>query len=193
MNMENLRFIGGYRQAFTTGAVTVVAAGTATAGHLLAIRNKSHAPRNRAVRLVALEVEFILTTAFTAAQEVGFDAYVLRGYLAAHTGATALTLGDGAGRYETAYPPSIALTGRIADAGALTAGTHALDTNAFARGSMWAAGIGAVLTTRRYESPDLGWWLGDEEGVVVRNSVLMGAVGVGKWHFTAEIEEYEVV
>jgi len=186
------KLLGAYRQTFTTGAVTTIAAGTATAGHLFAIRNTA---AGRQFRLTALEVEFILTTAFGAAQEVGFDVYMLGDYTTAHSGATALTLNDGAGRYMPAYSRTTSLVGRIADAGALTAGVHTMETNAIARGSCWGTAIGAMLATRRYDFAGTtagGFWFGCEEGFLIRNTVLMGATGVGKWHITTELEEYEV-
>lgn len=180
--------IGSYRQTFTTGAVTTIAAGTATAGHLLALRN---ATAGKYVRIRALEAEFILTTAFGAAQEVGFDAYIARSYSAAHTGATALTLATNDGKKLTGYNTTI-LTGRIADAGALTAGTHTFDANAIARGSVWCSAVGTQLSARRYDfsaTDPGGILLGQNEGIVIRNTILMGASGVGKWHFTADWDD----
>lgn len=176
---------GSYKQTYTTGAVTTIAAGTATAGHILALRNASS---THVVRLRSLEVEFILTTAFGAAQEVGFDAYIARSYSAAHTGATALT--TTLGKKRVGFDSTV-LSGRIADAGALTAGTHTLDTNAFARGSVWCSAIGARLGPNYYDlsGEPGGLYLTTNEGIVVRNTVLMGATGVGKWHFTVEWDD----
>lgn len=177
--------ISSHKHTFTSGAVTTIAAGTATAGHILALRNPS---TTRTARLRSLEVEFILTTAFGAAQEVGFDAYIARSYSAAHTGATALTITGG--RKRVGFDASV-LTGRIADAGALTAGTHTLDTNAFARGSVWCSAIGTRLGPNFYDlSADPGGiYLATSEGIVICNTILMGATGVGKWHFTVEWDE----
>lgn len=186
MGSWNPTIIGSHRHTFTSGAVTTIAAGTSTAGHILALRS---ATSGKAVVLKSLEAEFILTTAFSSAQEVGFDAYILRGYSAAHTGATALTLTGG--RKITDYPATI-LTGRIADTGALTAGTHTMDTNAFARGSLYASAIGAQFGPRFYDftgTREGGITIGYEEGILIRNTIVMGATGVGKWHFTVEWEE----
>jgi hypothetical protein len=170
---------------FTTGAVTTIAAGTATAGHILAMRSDS---TPGAIRLRSFEPEFILTTAFGAAQEVGFDMLIARGYTAAHTGATALTMTGGGMTDQSAT----ILTGRIADAGALTAGTHTLDANPIAKGSQWCSAVGAALQPRVYDftsSPRGGIILAADEGFVVRNTILMGATGVGKWHFTLEWDD----
>jgi hypothetical protein len=185
-----MRTRGMYRQTFTTGAVTTVTAGTATAGHIFAVRNKDTAVR---VLLRALEAEFTLTTAFGAAQRVAFDAFIARDYTAPHTGATALDFTGDTGKRTRESPASV-LTGRIADTGALTAGTHALDANPIAVGSAWMGAIGDQLTVRRYDftadgddDPRFrGFWLGKDEGLVLRNVVTMGATGVGLWHFTLE-------
>lgn len=179
---------GSYRQQFSTGSVTTIAAASATAGHLLALRNASS---TTAVRIRSLEVEFILTTAFGAAQQVGFDAVIARSYSAAHTGATALTLTGDTGNARAAQDATV-LTGRIADAGALTAGTHTLDTYSIARGSVWASAIGALLGPRFYDFTGLdsgGIVLVQNEGLVVRNMTLMGATGVGRWDFTVEWDD----
>jgi hypothetical protein len=183
--------IGSYRQTVTTGAVTTIAAGTATAGHILSLRS---ATAGKAVRLRSLEVEFILTTAFGAAQEVGFDAYVARSYSAAHTGGTAIDFTGDTGKAKQTTNSTI-LTGRTASASALTAGTHTLDTNAVARGSAWCSAIGAVLGPRFYDFTALepgGLVLVNAEGLVVRNTILMGATGVGKWHFTFDWDDVVV-
>lgn len=180
---------GSYREVFTTGAVTTIAAETSTAGHLLALRNKAAPPIISVLK--AIEVEFVLTTAFGTAQEVGFSAYLLRAYLAAHTSGTALTVGGG---QRTLADGPARLTGSIANTGALTAGTQTIDTNPIARGSCYASAVGAQVLARRYDfMPFGGFELGDEEGLLITNAIVMGASGVGKWHFTVEWDEYRII
>lgn len=183
--------LSSHKQTVSTGSVTTIAAATATAGHLLALRS---ATAGKAVRIRSMEVEFILTTAFGAAQRVGFDAVVARAYTAAHTLQTALDFSGNTGNARTSYDATI-LTGRIAGTAALTAGTHTLDTNPVARGSYWASAIGQVLGPRFYDFSGLecgGLVLANEEGLVVRNTVLMGATGVGQWDFTFEWDDVVV-
>lgn len=184
---------GSYRQQFTTGNVTTIAAGTGTAGHLLALR-WAPASTARHCRIRALEVEFLLTTAFGAAQEVAFDAVVARAYTAAHTAATgtALTLATNDGKARTSFDTT-QLTGRIASAAALTAAGSppTLDANPVAKGSVWCAAVGATMD-RWYDFSQLepgGIILANEEGLIVRNTILMGAAGVGKWQFTVDYDE----
>jgi hypothetical protein len=188
MGTPMIDIVGSYRHEMVTGAVTTIAAATATAGHLLALRNASAA---LALRLRRLEVEFLLTAAFGAAQEVGFDAVVARAYSVAHSGATALDFTGNTGKKRTTYPPSV-MTGRIANAGALTAGTHVLDTNPVASGSAWMAGVGSSIVRRVYDFSDLelgGLIFAQNEGLVIRNLILMGATGVGKWFFSADMDD----
>jgi hypothetical protein len=189
--------IGSYRQTFTTGAVTTIAAGTSTAGQLLVLRSSTV---GEAARIRSLEVEFILTTAFGTPQEVGFDAYIARAFSAAPTGATALTITGNDGKVLGDEPAAV-LAGRIANTGAITSGTHTLDNNAIARGSCWCSAVGAQLGPRFYDftSCDQGgiMLLGGDgsttcEGIVIRNTILMGATGVGKWHFTIEWDRVSV-
>lgn len=182
--------VSSHRHTWTTGAVTTIAAGTASAGHLLALRS-SHA--SRSIRIRTFEPEFILTTAFGAAQEVGFDVYLTSAYSAAHTGATALTMTGG--EIHSAGEATN-LTGRIADTGALTNGAHTINANAIARGSQWCSAIGAAIAPRLYDftSCEAGGLIltgeaATAEGLIVRNTILMGATGVGKWHFTFEWDD----
>ena len=183
------RIIGSYRHSWTTGAVTTIAAGTATAGHLLALR---YATADKAALVKSLEVSFLLTTAFGAAQRVGYDVVLARTYSAAHSGATALTMTGGTKNAGYAAP---LLTGRIADAGALTAGTHTFDANPVCKESFWCSAIGAKMGPTFYDfaaSEQKGLLLLADEGLVVRNVTLMGATGVGEWVFTCEWDEVEL-
>lgn len=188
--LTRFRPTGAYRAQLTTGNVTTIAAATATAGHLLALRNATGSART--VRLRSLEVEFILTTAFGAAQEVGFDAVIARAYTAAHTNQTALDFTTGStGRLKDTFDDSV-LTGRISGTAALTAGTHTFDTNPIARGSYYASAIGAVLGPRYFDftmNETGGVLFGADMGLVIRNSILMGATGVGRWTFTLDWED----
>lgn len=183
------RHLGSYRHTWTTGAVTTIAAATATAGHLLALRL---ATASKAVLLRSLEVEFQLTTAFGAAQRMGYDVSVVRGYTAAHSAQTALTMTGG--KKNAAHDTPV-LTGRIAGTGALTSGTHTFDANPLAKGYVYASAVGIILGPRYHDftvGDEGGVLIVNEEGLVVRNLVLMGATGVGEWAFTAEWDEYDI-
>lgn len=185
--------LGSFRQTFTTGDTTTIAAGTGTAGHLLAVR---WTRRDIFMRLRSLEIEFFLSTAFGAAQEVGFDVLVARNITASAAGATAATIA-GSGRMRAASLPSAISAGdiRVADAGAITSGTHTLDANAIARGSQYLSAIGQSISPRYYDFTQAalgGLIFAANEGFVIRNTILMGATGVGKWHITADWDEISI-
>lgn len=82
---------GSYRLAVSTGAVTVVAARTATAGFLFTMRNPS---TTVALYLKRVAARFIATTAYATAQETGADLILARSYTASATGATAVDVGS---------------------------------------------------------------------------------------------------
>lgn len=181
--------IGSYRQTFTSGLVAGIGAGTATLGHILALRWATAAPK--ACRIRSFEAEFILTTAFGAAQEVGYDLSIARSYTVAHGAGTALTIATNDGKYQTSQATS-SLTGRIANASAMTAGTHTFDANPIAKGSIWCGAVGARLEPVKHDYTRTalgGIVLAENEGLVGRNMVLMGATGVGKWFFTVEWDD----
>jgi hypothetical protein len=81
--------VGQYRPSITSGLTTTLAAGDL----LLSLR---HASAAYGVRLRALEVEAIVTTAFGAAQEVGFAAFIGRSYSVSPSGQTQVVMGSSA-------------------------------------------------------------------------------------------------
>jgi hypothetical protein len=163
-----------------TGLVTGVAAGTASAGHLLAMRN----PGALAVRLRYLDVSCTTLTAFTAAQEVGFDVFKATAYTAAHTGGAGVVPSKAFTDQAASLVTSTQL--RVATTGALTNGTDTLDTDRILTDSFWCAGLTSLLAWRQYNwssEPAGGLLLKANEGIVLRNTILMGAAGVVRWSF----------
>ena len=188
-----------YRAAFTTGSVTVINAATATAGHMFAARWRN---TNLAWLVRSIEAEFILTTAFGAAQEVGID-IVRASITSSHTGGTTLngpTVPVGAKKYETNGNASAWDVGgdlRIATTADLTAGSTpapVLDTRPVARSSFYAGAVGAGFYQKfdfsRGSIPGLIFQI--DQGLIIRNSILMGATGVGRWTFTFDCEEVQL-
>lgn len=196
---------GSYRLVCSTGAVTVIAARTATAGHLLSFRWSS-AVANGFIRYVG--VKFTLTTAYGTPQETGCDLIMARSYSASHTGATAVDTGStvmNTGKLMTSVNTSLMGTAglvRVGDTGALTAGTQTLDANPIGILSDWSgtigdtvprstsgvgSGFGTLWDARGKDDPPL--ILAQNEGFVIRNLILMGATGVGRWDFCIEWDE----
>lgn len=180
--------VGSYVATGLTGAVTTVAAGTASAGHLLAMR----CPGTGGIlqRLRKLEASCMTTVAFGAAQEVGFDLFKATGYSAPHTGGAGVV----PSKVHTDQPASLVTSTqlRIATTGALTNGTDTLDTDRLAADSFWCAGVTSFLPWRAYEFVDHplgGLVFKANEGIVLRNTVLMGAAGVVRWSFRLHFDD----
>lgn len=204
--LEGSYVLGGqHRLVVSSGAVTVIAARTATAGHIFAWRWSNTTANRCFLRYVG--AKFTLTTAYTTAQETGVDMIMARAYTASHTGATAVDNGStvaNTGKLMTAFrTPLVGVAGlcRVADTGALTAGTQTLDANPIGILSDWSGAIGdtvprstsgigsqygTLYDARDEQSPIV---LAQDEGFVLRNLILMGAVGVGRWDFCVEWDE----
>jgi hypothetical protein len=160
-----------FRYGGPTGLVTVIAAGTASAGHLYALRNPSTSTKT--VHLSRLRLAFFPTVAFGAAQGVRFAALKLTGYSVAHTGGTAITPAKKLSSLATA---SIA-TARIATTAELTAGTQTIAAQpGFSVGAWGTAPTFDSVWTPHDGLPEL---LEPGEGLLIRNEILMGATGVG--------------
>jgi hypothetical protein len=169
---------GEYTASLVSGALTVIAAGTATTGHLAALRWAQATP----CLIHSVDIEFLVTTGFTAAQALGFSLFKLTGYSVAHTAGTATVLGT-TGKKRTTQANSLVSDLRIAAAVALTAGTHTLDTAPVGQARFFtgAATAGTRLQQRLLMTDPLGYplVLGANEGLLIRNEILMGAGGVG--------------
>ena len=187
--------IGSYRISAASGLTTTIAAATATAGHLFSWR---WGDTTGVVGILKrLEITYLVTTGYTVAQEVGFDVVKATAYTASHTGAAAVTLTTTNTKTSTAHPVTKLTSARIADTGALTAGTHTFDAALLARDSMHAlaatAGGGLI---RQYDFSHLeagGYVFIRDEGFVVRNVILGGAAGSGRWAIDVEWDEGVVV
>lgn len=201
----NYNVRGSYRLVCSTGAVTTIAARTATAGQLLNFRNPS-STTTLFVKYVG--ARFTLTTAYTTAQETGCDLIVGRTFTVNGTNGTAVDVGStvaDTGNLLAAQSTSVITAGcvRVATAAEITNGTHTLDANPIGLVSGWSGAIGdqvplasaqsqapfaALYDARvsRHEAPIV---LAQNEGLIVRNLILMGAVGVGRWDFCVEWDE----
>jgi hypothetical protein len=163
-----------------SGLITTVAAGSATAGHLYVLRNPSSTKK---VFISRVRLAFHPTVAFGAAQAMVVALFKMTGYSAAHTGGTAITP---AKRITSEADASVA-AGRIGTTGALTAGTHTIAGQPLLR----AGGFGTTPAFEGVYEPrdDHPLILEEEEGLLVRNEVLMGASGVGV--LAVEIDGWE--
>jgi hypothetical protein len=202
----NYTIRGSYRLVCSTGSVTIVAARTATAGFLFTQRWSSSTSANAFIKYVG--AKFTCTTAYGTVQETGCDLIIARSYTASATGGTAVDMGStvaNTGNLLAAQQTSLfaANATRVATTDAFTAGTQTLDANPIGILSDWTAAIGITVPsatsgvgngfgtlfdarTSRHEAPIV---LVQDEGIVIRNLILMGATGVGRWDFCVEWDE----
>ena len=196
---------GSYRLTVSTGAVTVVAARTATAGFLFTMRNPS---TTTALYVKRVGARFIATTAYGTAQETGADLILARSYTASASGGTAVDVGStvaNTGNLAATFATSVITANctRVATTDAFTAGTQTLDANPIGVVSGWTSAIGimvpeatagaasgfASLFDYKASAHEMPIKLVQDEGFVIRNLILMGATGVGRWDFLVEWDE----
>lgn len=171
---------GAYQLSLTSGALTTVAAGTASAGTVFSFR---YAPGTGNVCVVKrISVGFVTTTAFSSAQQMGFGLFAARSFSGADSGGTAATLSGNNNKYRTSLATTSVSNINIGTTGALTAGTRTLDAQPLGTVNFWVSGVGTSLTTTdliSYDPNDYPFVLANQEGFVIQNQILMGAAGVG--------------
>jgi hypothetical protein len=167
---------GYYRFGQVTGLVTAAAANS----ELFQLRwtDSTHL-----ALIQYLRVRCVLTTAFTTAQELIHDVILATGFSAAGSGGTQVVPGAANLMKRSQFPQSKAQELRLATTTGLGAGTKNLNTHAIAAMHGWAGAQGAVVNDLVLDftnTADYPIVLSQNEGLIVRNGVLMGAVGVVK-------------
>jgi hypothetical protein len=165
--------------AMTSGALTGVAAGTANV--VAAMRQIDSAS---VIQIRKIQIGWITTTGFTAAQYMDFGVYVARSYTVSSSGGTAWSGASNNGKLRTSLGLPTNLDARIATTAALTAGTFTADTNPIAQCGCWnaagAAGGVIPMTILLDQGPgDYPLILAQNEGLIVCPMTAMGAAGVG--------------
>lgn len=169
-----------------SGLITGVASGSATAGHLWACRfttptNTVTDPRRYAV-IQRLRIRFFTIAGYTSAQEVLLALFKLTAYTAAHTGGVALTPVKKSESYATPL-----MTMQLANTTALTAGTQTISTDSIRAGAFSELAAAATVpkgvvdiylsTEDLIRDPII---LSNNEGLLLRNELLMGAGGTAR-------------
>ena len=182
-----------YRLVLQSGLLTTVAAATATAGHIAAFR-WTHA--TKACLVHSVRIRWRTIAGFTAAQEVGVDLIRATAYTASHTGGTTATLTSPNFKKAVASAATNLGYAGIGTTGALTAGTHTLDTHSMGFESFAELAAAATVAKGRFDlfvdfEMDLGGplILMQNEGLIVRNSILMGAGGTARVCFSVNYSE----
>lgn len=179
--------LGHYRTVAASGLITGVAAGTGSAGHLFSFRNPS---ATLLVFITRIRFFWATTVGFTAAQEMAIEAFRASAFTVDASGGTAVT----PGKRRNAFATASVAAGRIATTGALTAGTITLAAQPLLRRGVLELADAATVAKRSFEAEwvprdDHGEVLAQNEGLIIRNAIIMGAGGVGR--LTVEVDHYE--
>ena len=189
---------GGYRIAMYTGSVV---AGLAAAAPIFSCRWTSTAAR---MVVQSIMLDFYIVTAYTTAQGIGNSLWFARSFTVSDSGGTAITATQAAdqaldtkqiGVGGTAQSLIFAGSGdmRIATTATLTAGTRTLDDQAL---YSWLGSASAIGATSNNPDLVLGWQdatnpltIRANEGFIITNDILLGAVGVIAWNIAIEWTE----
>lgn len=172
--------LGYYRWSGVSGLVTAVAA----SGELAQFR---WSDASNVALIQWLRVRFVLTTAFTLAQEMIVEALPCTAWSAAGSGGTRITPTATSLMKRSSFPQSKVAANDIgiSTTGALTAGTKTIGGTAIIAQHGWAGAVGATVIDVICDMSDGGaeypLVLLQNEGLIIRNgATAMGAVGVGK-------------
>lgn len=167
---------GAYQLSLTSGALTTVAANAP-------IFSFRYAPGTNTVCVVKrVSIGYVATTAFGAAQQMGFGLFVARNFSGSDSGGNAATLTGNNNKYRTSLATTAVTDIRIGSTTGLTVGTRTLDSQAIGQTFYWVPGVGTSLVQTElisYDANDYPLVLASGEGFVINNQVLMGATGVG--------------
>lgn len=184
--------LGHYRIGQSTGLLT--GTGVTAGGTLFSAR---WTDATRLAVLTRLSARFTVTTIFSAPQEIGVDAIIARSWSAADSAGTALTLGGNNQKMRTSMGSTLFTTAaemRIGAATIVTAGTRTLDANPIIGGSGVTHDLNvAGGTNQLIATPSIGFdffaepadgehpiVLAQNEGIVIRNTVVFPAAGVAR-------------
>ncbi len=172
----------------SVGANSGALTGVAAAGPIFTLRNIG----SNLLVVRRVTIGYVTTTAFTAAQGLAYQAFVARGFTASDSGGTAIVITGNQNKMRTSLATPTNLDMRIASTGALTAGTRTLDTVALGIVGGGSSAVGASLSPQNLLQHDAGDYplvLANNEGLVIANTILMGAAGVIQLHVNVEFAE----
>lgn len=185
--------LGHYRLCATSGVLTGVAAGSATAGFLFAMR----APATNLMVMQRLKVKLWTIIQPTATLELSLKAFRLTGYTVAISGGTSIPLTSPQFKKRTSYASTTIQAASISTTGALTAGTHTLDTNEFTSEGQAEGAATEALNPNIIEMEYLGNEAGEHgmvftgnEGFIIRNEITMSAGFTGR--MSVAVDWFEV-
>jgi len=186
---------GAYRLCEETGLITGIAAGSVSAGHLFALR---YAHASKLMLITMFRARWVTVSGFTAAQEVGMQLFRTTNFTVAHTGGTTITTTGEELRKRATHGNANNITANISTTAALTNGTHTLNTHKLAAGGFAELAAGAAVPKGFFEinvNPNCPSYmypivLSNNTGLILRNSIAMGAGGTAR--VAVEVEWLEV-
>ena len=171
-----------------SGAATVLAA----SAPIFSLRNLS----SNLILLRRVGVQAVVTTGFTAAQQLQVALTVARAFTVSDSAGTAIAFTGSNQKHRTSLATPTSLDCRIATTTALTAGTRTLDALPLGLVSCWctAAGVGSLIgpspnNLLQHDTGDYPLVLAQNEGAVITLPLVMGAGGVVTWVISAEFGE----
>jgi hypothetical protein len=184
--MAIFNVISSHRYSARSGDLTVIAANGV-------IASWRWGNANYKARVTSIKYGAVITTGFTAAQLVAMDVGIVRGFNASNTGGTALTRTSPATKLRSAATTEdTRLTdARISATAALGGGAGTVDPIGI--DSVWA--LAATAGARIHEELDFtrtelgGVIFEQDQGVILRNLVLLGAAGTAQAYFTIAWDE----
>lgn len=180
---------GAYALSAQSGLITTIAAGTATAGGLFCMRWTHSTKLCILTRFLA---RWVTVAGFTSAQEVGMDLLIARGWSGAPSAGTSIVSPS---KKRASHAASQFASGdiRIATAAAITHGSPTLDTNPirqnqFSELANIATGAKGFFSFSIEETnpQDYPIVFAQNEGLILRNQILMGAGGTARISIEAE-------
>ena len=170
------------------GAVSGALAGVAANGPLFSLRNTGA----NLLMVRRVQVGFVTTAAFTAAQGLVYQMLKANGFTVSDTGGTALYVA-GQNKHRLGFTNITAAPDiRISTTAALGAGTRTLETVSMGIAGGTSNGLGTSMPMTALLSHDTGDHpviLAQNEGLVITNVIAMGAAGVIQLHVNIELAE----
>jgi hypothetical protein len=174
----------------SVGVVSGNLAGIAANAGIFSFRNISSNP----IVMRRIGIGFVTTTAFTAAQTVGFALFLARNFTASDSGGTAIAFTGNNGKHRSSLGTPTSLDCRIATTAALGGGTRTLDANSIGIQAGWSGAAGTTIAPAlnnllSHDTGDYPIVLAQNEGLVIANLTAMGAGGAGLATVTMEFAE----
>lgn len=188
-SLHPMESLGQYTLSEFTGLTTGIAAN----GEVFQVR---WTDATNLMVLRYLKIRWATVTGFTAAQECALSASKVSAWSADGSGGTTITPSVSNTTNRNSYPVSKIGSMRIATTGALTAGTKTIAANPFLTMMRKTMAAAATVQDTDFEaefrssegnvSPII---LAQNEGIVVRNVIAMGAAGTARLAITLYWEE----